>query len=828
MKYKQSDPNGSPLIPLTRRQSEILALLAQGFSGPEIAEKLTVGTSTVRYHLQHLYGKLGVGTKRQALSRAAALGLLPAAPASALPSQPQPTHQEPTHNLPLQVTRFFGREAETENLKDYLSEHRLVTLTGPGGVGKTRLALRVAQASLGEFPDGVWLTELAPLFEPALVGQQLALVLGVPLDTGRPVLEAIISHLAQRRILLILDNCEHLLDACGRLIDALLPAGRGVRILATSRQSLGLASEFVFEVPSLAFPDPIQTRQPHKLTTYAAVRLLIDRAGRVSPGYQAGPHNAAALAHICQRLDGIPLALEMAAARLRILSAEELAERLDDMFSVLTNGVRTALPRHQTLRAVVNWSYDLLGHEEQLVLQRLSVFAGGCTLDAAEAICSGTAVAAKDVLDRLASLVDKSMAVADRRPGANTRFYLLEMVRQYAAEMLRNTDAEVQTRRQHRDYFLSRAEGPLDRQLDLEYENLRLALEWSFTDSGAAAALEAGPRLVHAMWRYWISFQDRLKWCQRGIAFCRAHPGMAGSLYAQLLLQGSHAMAFNDPQAALGLAQEGVQVSQGLGAGNETLLVEMLCALGQRFDRLGDAEQAESAYAEAADVFQAVGRQYYPPNQFRHMRARFAAIRANSANRRGQYLEAKRLARESLSLFREDPDPYDIFLPYISLGEVSLQMAEYDQARAFFLQALRQADQMNGEYALSYKALGKRWLAAAALSQGELEQALEYCRESLSLAQSVPDYNTIASALAISASVLSKIGQPGHAAMLCGAALALYAQQGRKPKEDLRLDVVLNGWRERPDQVDVRRAFEAGQAMSHDEAVALVLSDRTA
>jgi predicted ATPase/DNA-binding CsgD family transcriptional regulator len=827
MNSKPSDLDRSLLIPLTRRQSEILALLAQGYSGPEISEKLAVGTSTVRFHLQHLYGKLGVNSKRQALSRAAALGLLPPAPASAPTSPPLPPHPAPTNNLPLEATRFFGREAEIESLKAYLTEHRLVTLSGPGGVGKTRLALRVAQACLADFPDGVWLTELAPLFEPALVGQQLAFVLGVPLDTGRPVVEAITSHLQARRILLILDNCEHLLDGCGRLIEALLAAGAGVRLLATSRQSLSVAGEFVFEVPSLAFPDPTLTRQPHKLENYAAVRMLVDRAGQVSPGYRAGPHNATALARICQRLDGVPLALEMAAARLRILSAQELAERLDDMFSVLTQGARTALPRHQTLRAMINWSYDLLDREEQLVLQRLSVFAGGCTLDAAEAICSGAGVAGEHVLDRLASLVDKSMVVADRHPGATTGFHLLEMVRQYAAELLRRSDAAVQTRTQHRDYFLSRAEGPLDRQLDRDYENLRLALEWSFTDAGAAATPDAGPRLVHAMWRYWNSFQDRLAWCQRGIAFCRAHPEMAGSLYAQLLLQGSHAMAFNDPHTALRLTQEGVAISRGLGAASETLQVELLCALGLRFDQLGDAEQAEATYAEAEAVFQAAGAQHYSPDQARGMRARFIAVQANSANRHGQPVEATRLARESIELSAPG-DLYALVLPTVSLGEACLALAEYDQARAYFLQALRLADQMIGEYRLSYQALAKRWLAAAALSRDQVEQALADCRESLRLAQSVPDYNTMASALAISASVFSKLGHPERAARLCGAARLLYAQQGRKPTEDLSLDAVLPGWRGRPDQADIWRAFEAGQAMGNVEAITLALSDGTA
>jgi len=366
MSSSKGNPVNPLAEPLTRREREILALLAQGLTAPEIAERLTVAVSSVKTHLQHLYGKLGVNSKRQATARARELGLLevPAAPApispvaAAIPlPPPRPVRK---HNLPVHVTRFFGRENEIAGLKQRLADHRLVTLTGSGGVGKTRLSLQAAGEILDDFSGGVWLVELAPLTDPLLVAQHVASVLGVSENPERSVLESLKLFLHDRQVLLVLDNCEHLLEACAQLAEALLHASPTLKILASSREPLGIAGEAVNSVPSLPFPNPDHLPPIEQLDNYTAIRLFVDRARLVLPDYQVADHNAAALARICQRLDGIPLAIELAAARVNVLSAVNLAERLDHAFRVLTGGSRTALPRQQTLRATLDWSYELL------------------------------------------------------------------------------------------------------------------------------------------------------------------------------------------------------------------------------------------------------------------------------------------------------------------------------------------------------------------------------------------------------------------------------------------------------------------------------------
>lgn len=451
MNSQEHSPVEPLLEPLTRREREILALLAQGYSGPEIAEQLTLAISSVKWHIQHLYGKLGVNSKRQALTRAKDLGLLgtspraegdlvrteppPArsdtdlvrSPATLNPGQPLQTSTllDQKHNWPLPATRFFGREPEIAQLKKRLAEYRLVTLTGLEGVGKTRLSLRVAEEIVGEFSDGAWFVELAEVTDPALVAQQVASSLGVRDEPGRPILETLTAFLRERQLLLVLDNCEHLLGACVQLADTLLRACPRLKFLVSSREPLGNADELIFPVPSLPFPDADHLPSIERLGDYAALSLLVDRARAALPDDQVTSQDLPHLARICQRLDGLPLALEMAAAGLRSLNPEALAVRLDE-----AGGGRAALPRQQTLRVAVDLSYQLLSEEERLLLQRLSVFAGGFTLEAAEAVWLGES----QLLDQLVWLAAKSMIVAVHRPGEATRYRLLELVRQYARD----------------------------------------------------------------------------------------------------------------------------------------------------------------------------------------------------------------------------------------------------------------------------------------------------------------------------------------------------------------------------------------------------------
>ncbi len=413
------------------------------------------------------------------------------------------------NNLPQQVTSFVGREHELQAVKELLARSRLVTLIGAGGIGKTRLSLQVAADAMDAFPDGVWLIELAGLTDPQLVPQAVASVLGVKEDTGCSLLDSLLRFVADRRLLVILDNCEHLDEAAATIARQLLGAGPDAKVLASSRERLHDGGEATFQVPPLSVPDPDHPPQAAALAQFGAVRLFRDRAASVRSGFEVTARNAAAITNICHRLDGIPLALELAAARVRAMSVEQIATRLDDRFRLLTSSDRTALPRQQTLRALIDWSYDLLTEPERLLLQRLSVFAGGWTLDAAEAVGTGGAISRDDVLDLLTRLVEKSLVLVEAE---GERYRLLESVQQYAREHLAQSGDEATTRTRHLMHYIGLYEkgrselvGPEQKvwleRLNTERENLLAAHAWcDHADNGA----ELGLRLVSAARRYWI------------------------------------------------------------------------------------------------------------------------------------------------------------------------------------------------------------------------------------------------------------------------------------------------------------------------------------
>jgi non-specific serine/threonine protein kinase len=414
---------------------------------------------------------------------------------------------------------------------------RLLTLTGPGGTGKTRLALQVAADLLARYPQGVWLVELAPLADPALVPQAVATVLGVQEDASRSLVAALTEALRPKHILLLLDNCEHLLDACAQLAEALLRGCAHLSILATSREALGIAGETAWRVPSLALPDPRHLPPRETLAQCEAVRLFMDRALAAQPHFLLTDHNAPAVVQLCHRLDGIPLAIELAAARLRGLSVEQLAARLDQRFRLLTGGSRTALPRQQTLQAMVDWSYSLLSVPEQTLFARLSVFTGGFTLEAAEMVCAGDPITDEDVLDLLLRLIDKSLIDAEDGPDGIERYRLLETLRQYGRERLVAGGTAAALRERHAAYFLALAEQAVPalrgrehaawlQRLEQEHDNLRAALAWWLgaeeqpgqEESGARA--EAGLRLAGALWGFWFHRGYRgegLRWLEQAL-----------------------------------------------------------------------------------------------------------------------------------------------------------------------------------------------------------------------------------------------------------------------------------------------------------------------
>jgi predicted ATPase/DNA-binding CsgD family transcriptional regulator len=825
--------------PLTLREREILTLLGEGLTSSEIAVRLTLAVSTTRWHIQQVYSKLGVNSKRQALERGREMGLI--RPASNFPTGVPPASPGSglRHNLPRQITRFYGRQDDIARVQRLLEDDALVTLTGPGGIGKTRLALQVAEVVLTAYPDGVWYCELAAVFDPALAPQQVAVSLGVRLVPNRPALDSLVDHLRPRQALLLLDNCEHLLEACAHLAELLLHACRGLKILAVSREPLGVMGEAIFRVPALPFPEPGISPDLNELGGYAAVSLFLDRAQLVQPEFIATSQNASHLARICQRLEGIPLALEMAAAWMTILSTGQLLERLDDSFRLLSVASHTTLPRHQTLRATIDWSYALLSETERLVLQRLSVFAGGCTLEAAEAVCGDENLGRAEVLEALAGLVDKSLVIADRQPGKETRYRLLQMVLQYAREKLGEGAACDQTHRRHRDFFLSFAGAHFKKlrtrerpawieRCEAEHENLRQALEWSFSERGEAAG---GLELIHGMEPLWSNHypHEGCQWHLRGIAYYESHPELSREEYAWFLYGAGYFIFITDPVSGMQWVEKGIALSRSLGEdGVGALICNLMVAVSPYARILGDIQAASEAAAEARVLIEQVHGTTDYPERLAWMhdeiwypvhQAAMLYLEAMISLVKGQYQQAIDLVNQTMEYLLQLGDLDRLMTVYNVLGEAYLGLGAFDRARESFEAGLECAEVLedNRQFFLIH-CLG--WVA---LGEGNPTQASKYCLEGLRLAAATPDWNVTANCLELLAHILAQQGQPVRAATILGAAGSLYQRQQRRPRKSLSLDDLLPGRQGQADHTAIRRAYQAGLGMSAEEAVAFAL-----
>lgn len=582
---------------------------------PEESELLDLGERRLKDLLrpEHLYQLNGFG--------------LPASfpPLKTLDSFP--------NNLPTQLTTFIGREKEMMEVKQELADHRLVTLTGSGGTGKTRLSLQVAADVLDQFPQGIWFVELAPLTDPEQIPQTILSAIGISEQAGRPSIELLKEYLRTKKSLIVLDNCEHLIEASARLVDTLLNAAPELKILASSREALGVRGELSYSVPSLSLPDINHLPVMEQLSQYEAVRLFIDRASLVSPHFMVDKENAPAIAQICYRLDGIPLAIELAAARVKMMSVDQISKRLDDRFRLLTGGARTALPRQQTLRALIDWSYDILSQNERLLLRRLSIFAGGWTLEAAETVCAGEGIESYEVLELLSQLVNKSLAIVietsqpmgyARSPQESSRYRMLETIRQYAREKLLEAGEGEEIRNSHFDYYLQMGEkivpelfGPKELVwmvwLDQEWDNLRAAVEWSLETRP-----DAGLELVNCLGYLFLDNLNYLTDFQNWLLQFLSHP-MNSSRTARrargLLHWAWYETASYESSARIrSKVEEAISIYKELGDRNGLAHGYLTAALATDNSRNGSAyfEQALQLLQETQDrAWKAFGLLYF-------------------------------------------------------------------------------------------------------------------------------------------------------------------------------------------------------------------------
>ena len=588
-------------------------------------------------------------------------------------------------NLPQQLSSFVGRASDIAAVVQMLSRHRLVTLLGPGGIGKTRLSLQVATEVANDFPDGVWLVELAALADPRLVKQSVATVLGVKEEAGRPLIEALLRSLADKRLLLILDNCEHLLQGCAELAQQLLQVCAGLKVLASSREPLHVGGEVNYLVPALATPDSQQALAFDGVGDFEAVQLFVERAVAAQPAFELSPQNSLAVAGICRRLDGIPLAIELAAARVRALSVENIAARLNDRFHLLTQGDRNALPRQQTLRAMIDWSHDLLSEPERVLYRRLSVFAGGWTLEAAEAVGAGYPSEARDVPDLLSRLVERSMVEAEV---GGRRYRLLQSVRQHAQERLDDSGEGDATCERHLSFYLALAEaasaqlsGPDQAQwlerLDPEQENFLTAHRWC--DRSAQGA-EAGLRMMFALKLYLFNrgLLAPLRW---GTQDALARPGAQARTIIRCralhtagqvgFLMGRFEEAHSQLEEALGIAHE---LGDSGRAASILQFLGMTCV--GRDDRLAARRYLEQALALT--------------QQHGDRRELAAALNALAQLHRieGTLDAAEPLYEEALGLARQIGDLDTAAVALLNLAMVAIRRGLHERAGTMLLQAL--------------------------------------------------------------------------------------------------------------------------------------------
>ena len=683
------------------------------------------------------------------------------------------------YNLPAPRTSFVGKARELVKIKRELAMTRLLTLTGVGGSGKTRVAVEVARDLVGAYPYGVWLVELGSLSEGELVPQAVAAALGVPEQPGRPLTDTLIEGLRSREMLLVLDNCEHLIDATARLLDMLLDSCPRLRVLATSREALGVAGEVRRPILMLSVPDPQHSSTVGELEGYESARLFVERASDRRPGFALTPDNAESIAQICYQLDGIPLAIELAAARVGMLSVDQICQRLNESLKLLVGGGRTVVPRQLTLRATMDWSYELLSEPEQNLFGRLSVFAGGFTLEAAEVVGSGNGLEEEDALELLSRLVEKSLVMVTGEEGV-PRYRMLEPVRQYAQERLEECGVTDTVRRRHAAFFLALAKeaepdltGVLQQvwaeRLETEHDNLRAALSWSLENEPETALRLAGT--LARFWEIRSRFLEGSRWLEAAL---RQSGRTEAATRAPILTEaGTFAWHRGDYKRAGVLHGQALALYRQLG--DEGGIAFSLNCLGNHQSEKGDQERAAPLLEEALATSRRIGDKRTTAYALHNL--------AEVARHRGNYQQAKTLGLESLALLRGISDKWQLARITGWLGLVAVYNSDDHDVAAGFL------------------------------------------KESLALNREIGSWEYVAHCLEGFAGLAGARGQGGRAARLWGAAedLRETISAPLAPVDRPDYDRSMAAARARLDEVSWEAAFAEGKSMPLEEAVEYAL-----
>ncbi|HEY1297915.1 MAG TPA: tetratricopeptide repeat protein, partial [Chloroflexota bacterium] len=744
-------------------------------------------------------------------------------------AQPVNASSLPMHNLPANLPPLIGREVELAELGPLVSQGqaRLVTLTGPGGCGKTRLALELAEpAEAAEsFSDGVWFIDLATLAEPGLVPHAVASQLGLREEPGLPMVETLLGTLRSRSMLLLIDNCEHLVEACATLCETLLGVCPALRILATSRERLGVTNEVLRQVAPLAVPDAEQLPEPTAIAEYAGVRLFVERARATHADLRLTPHTWQVVGQICARLDGIPLAIELAAARLRVLGPEQILERLDDSLHLLSGGRRTAPPRQQTLIATLEWSHALLTHLEQVVFRRMAVFAGGCDLSAAETVCAGAGTSSSDVLEGLARLADKSLVQVESTP-SGARYRCLAPILQYARERLIDSGEHDAVRDRHLHYWAtavldadvrmrsSRTEWShnmrdLER-LEKERDNIRAALRWAIANRNIELGLQVAAALSTPSYVWGVYAESR-----QLLVDLLEIPGALDLPSAAVALGSAGGLAFyqDDYSTARTLLEQ--SRARWVGRADIERLPDTLNSLSMTVLRHGDKLGARRLLAEA--------RALELQHGLRFSEAMTLGNLATVEYADKDYIGATRLLEESCAIWHNIDNHFGLALALTGLGFVAHARGDQPTARSFFEESLDVLRDMDAPPQLARALAG---LGRVALSEGDARAAREHFQASLRLLRECGQRLGVARCLSALAAVAAVEHQTEHALRLVGAARAACARLGvlESGGGSGVLEQAIDSARRQVGAHAAEALIRQGEAMDFEQAVATALA----